>query len=167
MPHLPYQLTEKSFRRWESVIYKVVTAYPKAVRVNPGDFSPNTCMARIRDAMRSVVDYNWPTPIDVERLKEIRPHISVKLSSDGFVVIEPKSQSVLPSVAPSEVEGDVRFSVDKPEKLELHSICLLLHRRRPIGPVAVRGLTYHEVMEVAKQYDITVIDEKDGRIVVL
>lgn len=70
-PHTPPHLREETFRKYEAHIATILRNWPRPTTCYPKIVSPTTFIARIRDAINSVIEYKWKTPIDVNLLEQI------------------------------------------------------------------------------------------------
>lgn len=167
MSQQPFQLTERSFRRYEPVIASIVKAYPAPVSFNPCPLSPNTYAARLRDAIRSLDLYNWKTDLDVIKLKEIRSKIVVQINQHGNIVCGPKGLKDLNVASePLRTYLTSTATLQNVTDAELVALILLLHNRRIAGVKITGQLTAH-VNLACQGYDVEFIEELDGSIVLL
>lgn len=171
MPPQPFQLTERSFRRYETAILAFVTNYPKPTQFNPHPLSPNTYAARLRDAIRSLELYKWTTVIDVEKLKSIRDKVVVRIDSKSGNIVVCSKEEGLEAVSTTPIP----FETKKPHAArtltsindaELMALVLLLHNRR-IDAVKITGQLSAHVQLVINGYDVEFIEEDDGGIILL
>lgn len=154
----PSHKSEAQFRRYEAFIKHIVLNYPKTVRIRPSGVTLNTFVARARDAMKSVLEYKWKTSIDLEKLREIRPSITVYIDDDNVSVRGGPLKSDLVPVSMNDVEvtgsggssetfinEDYAFVLDlkkQPDKLgkSLLLSVALLQTSRLLGPIQVINL---------------------------
>lgn len=81
------ELTERAFRRWEDQIRIAVDGFPAAYQFEPAGMAVTTAVSRIRDAVRSLRLYNWPTVIDMEKFKKFG--CEVRNINNTFVELAP------------------------------------------------------------------------------
>lgn len=93
MSTLPHRFAEKSFRRYESTIAKVVNTFPWAVKVSPQAFglSAETVRGRLRDALTSYFNHRWHTTMfNPDSFDKVHENLIVSLQADGTVIVGTK-----------------------------------------------------------------------------
>jgi hypothetical protein len=152
-PHL----REPIFRTYEPFLTEAVAKWPTETGFAvPRTVAPATFLANFRNAIVSLVNYNWPTTVDrpkLLRIREAREYI-VRFGNDGAVWFQsPKSEirkiesttmSRLPATAslpnaaqPSAPQSLVPWGDSTIE--EISALCLLLDKQRIIGPYLITG----------------------------
>lgn len=160
-----FQLTEKSFRRYEGQIKSIVDSFPNPTAFNPAPLSPNTYAARIRDAIKSLETYKWETVVDVAKLSTIRNDFSIKINKAGNVVasaknnLDPVGKPV--STSNSSQSSSTCRTHHQVSSAELQAFILLLSNQR-IDPIKVCGLSLKDINLACVGYDIEFIEEADG-----
>jgi hypothetical protein len=134
---LPFQLRESTFRKYERFIYEVVDRFPKkGYKVRVHNLKPSTYVARLRDAVSSLLRYQWKTGIDVDKLMEIRPLVEFKQVGENCVYGGPSS-AIVEELEVEDISSDSAnyvFIADQPDKPTLFAIAVL-QTRRLLGPV--------------------------------
>lgn len=169
MPPQPFQLTEKSFRRYENAIKSFVANHPNPTKFAPHPLSPNTYAARLRDAIRSLELYNWTTTIDTTKLRAIRDEVVVRIDakSGEIIVCDKKLQAISTTPVPFESgKPKAQKTLLGVNDSELMALVLLLHNRR-IDPVKITGQLSSHVQLAINGYDVEFIEEDDGGIILL
>lgn len=136
---LPYRFREQQFRRYEEVIDQIVAVYPGRIEFNPSSFnlSPETFSCRLRDAVRSLSLYHWPTKIDVEKFQAIHQEIMVSVGPTGKVSAGGKQIDILSAPTP----GLVVDAIQTPDIFRVLDALVILHHAKVLTvPTKVVGL---------------------------
>lgn len=109
---LPHRFSEKSFRRYESIIAKAVNAFPLAVKINPSDLglAAETVRGRLRDALTSYKEHRWSSVrFEFHAFAQIHDRLVVALEPDGTVIIGTKDSIKSPRTEEAfiPVENDI------------------------------------------------------------
>lgn len=155
---LPHRLRESSFRRYEQAIHSIVESWPSVVILDPGPLSNETYSARLRDAIQSLLQYNWPTSIDVHKLRKLRHEIVVS-NRDGTIVAGPR-HNARPPLQPV-VQSAQTLSLTNPTSSSIEEVCRALSERRS-APVNLKGNVLPTLQRMEKLYDISFVEEPDG-----
>lgn len=157
-----FQLTERSFRRYEQAIKQAVDNFPNPTAFNPSPLSPNTFAARLRDAIKSLEMYDWKTTINRQRLGEIRTDFCVRINKNSNVVISPRN-SELETIGrvDNQVQTTKASTLTNVTETELMALITLLSNSR-IPPVKVSGLPLATINLACQGYDVEFIEEGDG-----
>ncbi len=160
--HIPYQLTEAMFRKFETAIQVAVSEWPKEQVYTKADMwsilatkSPNTFAARYRDALLSLRRFKWATGIDMTKLMNMSGEYAISHDSDGNVYFRTKLARGRPSsgVTEARTEGvQIDASVNRTPwtsttQEEIHALCTLLHTERLVGPFVIVGSMDSDMME--------------------
>lgn len=166
--HQPFQLTERSFRRYETAITHITTNYPLPTSFNPSPLSPNTYAARLRDAIRSLELYNWTSTVDRLKLATIRSLLVVRINQHGNIVCGPKELKDINTVTEPLKSSlpSTKAILQNINDAELMALVLLLHNRR-IDGVKITGQLGAHVNLACQGYDVEFIEEDDGTIILL
>ncbi len=62
-------LREEAFRKYEQHLWQIVQAYPVTYTLRPKNV--RTFAARLRDAKKSLLDYQWTSSLNMEKFKEV------------------------------------------------------------------------------------------------
>src|SRR5690606_32357391 len=68
---VPPHKSEKMFRRYEPHIHTLLNNWPASTCFFPSGFALTTFSCRLRDSINSVLEYNWPTALDLTLLRKI------------------------------------------------------------------------------------------------
>ena len=165
---LAFQLTEKSFRRYEVAINAIVNNFPVASAFNPAPLSPNTYAARLRDAIKSVLTYDWKTDVDVKRLKDIRDNLTIRINKQGNVVACNGSEKLEDVGQPlNETKASGVGAITNCTEAELCAIVLLLSNRRFEGGIKITGQSSAHVNLACVGHDVEWMEEPDGSIILI
>jgi len=125
-------LTEAAFRKYEVILEHASLHYPKAFKLNvPEGTSQFTLVGRLRDAIKSHKDFNWPTNWDSSLVSKL----SVHNTNDGIFISGAKrlDGGVKPlSVNPvaSSTSKTYHFRLE-----HLEAFCLLISAGHIKGPI--------------------------------
>jgi hypothetical protein len=139
---IPFQHSERMFRRYEGAIYTVVRNWPAPSFFSPGFFSPQTFMCRLRDAMNSLLIYKWTSIVDPSLLEPINKEKTVTLV-DGMIRVGPREKGSLEVVEPEPIPTTTSpsYTVHDPTDEDVQAFAHLLGRRRIVGPVVLINAT--------------------------
>lgn len=164
MTNLPHRFSEKSFRRYEGIIYAVTERFPQPTVINPVDLtlSAETVRGRLRDAITSLKHHCWQTKIPMDVFLKIHDEIVVSLRPDGKVVVGDKDTVKLDEVATfSAVDPTTVLDCTQYPDLSLSMVCFLAHNR-----ALAKKLKLKLLPEIAKQmtdnYDILLVEQGDN-----
>ena len=123
------------FRRYEKVIFGILSKYPVKSTIQCGGLEPVTYAAQLRNAMRSHCLYKWASVVDPVRLLEIRRNLEVTIEPP-FVVAHPrtKSTSAVGELV-DEVKTEGTLTITDTVENDVWSIAWLLGRGILKGPV--------------------------------
>lgn len=160
---IPHRFSERSFRRYESDIAQISAAYPGLITLSPGDLSIETYTHRLRDAIRGVLEYHYPTTIDLAKLA--KQDICVRVvhgeiqagSRKELAKALSRQQTALPSI----VEN-----ITAPDEETLKALCLLMSKRMH-GPTRLSGVPLDMLHRLEGEYDISFVENEDGSVTLL
>jgi len=84
MQNLPWRFRESSFRKYEQSIASIVKSWPLPVVFHPTS-SPETFSCRLRDAIKSLREHQWPTTILMSQFFAICDEIVVGVRGDTVI----------------------------------------------------------------------------------
>ncbi len=179
-PPLPGQflesrLTEEMFRRYEPLIAKAVDAFPNETSFKvPPDVSPQTFLARFRDARLSYLRFGWKSEaINREKLIEIQGKHTLSLdSATGCVWFRQKQRRGRPIEfaveATSHGTGNKPITWDTYTREDLVAVCHLINAKRLSGPIVLRGKLDTELeADLMSQYDVALSYDPDSSTTIL
>ncbi len=169
MQPLPHRYRESQFRRYEHFIARAVSTAPAAILCDPKLFNiaATTFAARLRDAIKSYHDNNWPSStISRPAFDILYPSLTVAHRADGTVLLGDRNairgyQSIgNPAPIVPEASSIVTISVIHLTAAEL--IMQLSHRRLLAPRLILTGLTEVDVDTYQQKYDIALDRNEDG-----
>ena len=164
MTQIPYHKSERMFRRYEEHIFRIVKEFPTAVSFDPHPHSSETFMCRLRDSISSLLEFNWPTPIDVKRLSDIRPQFII-VNEQGMVVAKPKWHKPLSLVGKLDevkVELDFMFELDKPRQEVFFAAVILVANKVINKPIKLKNVPQVWINDALDRYDVGISDSSAG-----
>jgi len=170
-PHL----REHIFRTYEPYLHAAVTAWPDPTWFEvPATIATATFVANLRNAVVSLIRYNWTTVVNLEKLKSIE---SPRLFVINFDETEkkvwfrspkaPVAQAFKSSIgsgdprpATTSISASMQSLVpwrDHTQE-EISALCLLIDRQRVIGPFVVAGEVGEALVEsLQTQYNVALV----------
>lgn len=176
--NLPHRFRESEFRRYEDWIQQAIKVFPSALQCFPGGSFPDsveTCSARLRDAMFSVLNNKWKTKLDLVKLNEIYPKLLVGPRM-GYIIVGSREcikehdlgfkqkETKKPIVTPS---NGVLYEL-APVNLEtqMKCICHLAKLKAFNCPIHLKGQALPEMLKIIIIFDLPHI-EKDDEIIII
>lgn len=97
---VPPRFTEEAFRRYEPFITHAMNVLPSEYDIHARSslgLSPETVSARLRDAMRSLKTYAWPTSVNMTKFLSLYDTLEVarKRSDAEIIVIRLKASRAI------------------------------------------------------------------------
>lgn len=134
---LPHRFRESSFRRYEQTIRDAVNAWPQVCVFNPltVGLQPITFSNRLRDAKTSLLQYNWKTDVDVEKLLRIREDFIV--AERGDLVLTGSKETLKTYTQLPSAQTYIDKSVKSPTPLLITAIMVCIHNRVLVGPIVL------------------------------
>ena len=161
---VPVHLSERVFRRYESMIAQVVRNFPNATTFQHAPLSINTFTCRLRDAIKSVLTYHWPTPIDITLLEQIRPSLIVR-EQNGLVwagLRTNNSENGIATEGTTPAPKAQELILTNPNLRDLYAIAHLLSERKLSGPVILINANHVDIDQVTAQpFDVAFREEGD------
>lgn len=139
----PSHLSEATFRKYEHSLTKAIAEFPRDCPFDPSLYgvAPTTFAARMRDSILSVLQYNWPTTINVEKLRTIAGQYIISHERDGTVWFRQKERRGRPLTLTGKVQLPPQGTDTTPppdwsgaDLSQLIALCTLLHHERVTGP---------------------------------
>lgn len=150
---MDYRFSEKAFRFYEPMLATIVGQHPKLSLFDPVKYgvSTETFRARIRDAMRSFMDNQWPSQhLAYPKFREIYPYLKVSTRRNLVYVGTKKALDELGIAQRQEAFAATGTYTDPsvPVELDLSSepikdfhafriLCKLADKRHLRGPVRI------------------------------
>lgn len=172
-PTPPARLNEKSFRRYENLLYKVVTTFPNVVTLSTTH--PNAYACGFRNAMKSLYTFQWETIVPHNAfLKLYEAKEIVVREATGKVLIgsrwttkateeegeAEKSGLIIKPHIPGESQEDV--IVDFNIATASWAVCFLASKQLLTQPITLRGLTVEAATELSQSFDILLEPQPNG-----
>lgn len=160
----PARLNERSFRRYESVIFKAVTTFPAAFEVATSQ--PNAYACGLRNALKSLYQFQWQTTVPHNLFLELyESHKIVVREATGKVVIGDRhTTKERPAALPLESGLIIKPHSSEAAKpvVNINSsatvanvLCDLAAKRAFTYPIVLRGLTDEDATELNASFDIS------------
>lgn len=181
--HLPHDLSEATFRTYETMIAEGVRRFPEETqfKVPPGK-APSTFVARFRSSIVSLHKFDWPSIVDKEKLfgnsligsAGIHGQFSISRDfNDGTVWFRIKHrQGRQPGkVVDRESAGNAGLFSNlwtEYDIEDIRAICKLISSRKVVGPFQLKGqVSELLIMELEGSNDVAVVydDVKDITII--
>jgi hypothetical protein len=164
---VPAHLSEGVFRKYEAVIEKLVANQGRKLSIpSTEDLSAKTIAARLRDAINSHITYQWPSKVDPAKLAGLRREFVIRQFIDSVEVDFRKAADPVETAdATVETCGEVVLSGF--DEVDLHSLARLLGRRHLRGPYRIVDAPAKAVGEVQANYDVGIVKNPDGSIIIV
>jgi hypothetical protein len=134
---VPSRLSQSTYHRYEPFIKDYLASWPHPKDFTPEDCSVETFAKCLRNAIRSVIAYQWPTAdIDIARLAAIWPASVVSQFPTG-VRIGPRDTPRAPELGKPTSRHS--FEVDATDTLAVKAAIVLLARQKLTAPVLLIG----------------------------
>ncbi len=166
---IPPHKSERMFRRYEQAIFAIVQQFPNVISFDPKPLSIVTFSCRLRDAMSSLLEYKWASPIDVNRLAEIRPQVEVA-QVNGMVVVR-KVGTAMPNPLNAQgevaVKDDFAFNITKDDPIAVFAAAYLIERQFLNRPVQLMNVSQETIAKTLENYDVGITATNVGTFVML
>lgn len=162
MSQPPARLNERSFRRYESVIFRAVTTFPAAFEVATPQ--PNAYACGLRNALKSLYQFQWQTTVPHNLFLELYASRKIVVrEATGKVVIGDRHTT---KERPKAVGPPASGLIIKPHRSEADSpivdvntrvdfaLCGLATEYVLARPVILRGLTDEAATELKQSFDV-------------
>jgi len=176
MNELPQRFRESSFRDYERTIAAAMNVSPVAFKVDPRLLGKAqvTFACRLRDAMKSYKDNNWPSILDHEKFLIMyeSKKLIVSERTDGSILIGSLSAIDQFATSSNGVKNPPIAEVKDAPILVLTStdqknLLMLLSSRRLLAPrMRIFGLSDAEVEQFQLDYDVALEKTSDGYILI-
>ena len=169
---IPHRFNEQSFRRYEPFIKRVMEDWPSVLTFDVRPIATCTFACRLRDAMRSLVQFRWPTSIDLEKFIKLQPEVCVSERINGQVLVGPiyllRTRKPISGAEQATAEFSAKsnsgiefnsqsankiLSVDRPSQQVLDSLACLLENRL-LTKVILTGVSLEVVEELEHRFDV-------------
>lgn len=169
--NIPQRLSEKSFRRFEQAIAKVVECFPNtAIELDEEVFglSQSTLAPRFRDAMASLNKYKWSSEVDLIKFEDCYKQIIVSHTDKGIFaggrealdkLMEEESDRVCGATAAT-VEREI-VSVDLDCLDHVKILCRIIVAGATSKAVKISCICDDDVSTLEDSYDVR-IDKVEG-----
>lgn len=159
----PARLNERSFRRYEPVIFKAVTTFPVAFAVATSQ--PNAYACGLRNALKSLYQFQWQTTVPHNLFLELYESRKIVVrEATGKVVIGDRYTT---KERPAEAASASGLII-KPHRSEAASpvvdvsnlaavasiLCDLAAQRTLACPIVLSGLTDEAAAELNQSFDV-------------
>lgn len=169
MTDIPWHKNEKMFRRYEPHIQAFLSRWPQATAFDPAPLSHVTFRCRFRDAVASLLEFNWPTCLDVAVLRDIWPKVELRVVNNEVVVGQRSAQSLSPVGSVGHLSTQTptdkfALTLDNPEPTIVFAIAILLDRKVMTQPVKLKNIPQDLLQQVADRFDVGISQTPDGYI---
>lgn len=171
MQALPHRFREEQFRTYEPFIHRIctdaATSWPCCIKCDPKLFrtAQTTFVARLRDAIISYRQYNWPSTINRAIFDHINPELSVSERVDGSILLGHRtaiknwsSNDRIALQPETTFSGTINLS-----NINAVNLLMTLSHNRLLSPrIRVAGLNDVEADTAQRSYDIALDKNPDG-----
>lgn len=160
---IPSRLSEKAFRFYELPIRSIVCSWPGPIVFDPASYhrSPETFACRLRDAMRSLRDWRWPSSVALDRFLALHNQVVVSITDQGMVRVGTKESLCLKSVPTMDIDPTDVLHISA-NTSELHLLGLLAHHRALAKPLILTITDPATVEALCSKFDIDLVQQEDG-----
>ena len=168
----PPHRNEKVFRSYEPHIFQLLLNWPEPTTFRPTSVATSTFTARLRDSIASIIEFQWPTSIDVERLKQLRQTNQLEIIPQGNLVFARlrvgRSKAAILAETVKEVVLVDEFSgeMDSPDELVLRAAATLLAMKVLVKPIKITNLDFDLQKLIEENYDVA-FSTQDSYIIML
>ena len=166
-PHL----RETVFGDCEGVVAVYLQSWPDEVGIDvPANRARTTFVANLRNAILSARKYNWPTALNLAKLRAMTGTFLIRPEADGKVWMRRRtkhSPSTVAPVVPFFSGGLVPWRDCTQEEVE--ALCVLLSAGRLIGPYLVDGpVGAEQVDDLSTRFNVgLVFDETKNQTIII
>jgi hypothetical protein len=168
---LPHRYKESTFRVYEPFIKRLVDEavinWPTCTKIDPKFFTTaqTTFIARLRDAVQSYLNHNWPSSINRTKFTEIARDTQVSERADGTILFGHKTAikswvaaDKIPLV-PTTVSSDV---IDLAHINAVNLLMTLSHNRLLSPRIIFTGVNDVDIETSQQNFDIAIDKNPDG-----
>lgn len=167
-PHL----RESVFRDYEGFLSVFIQSWPSEVGIEvPANRAVSTFVANLRNAILSARQYDWPSALDLRKLRSMHGTFIIRLEDDGKVWIRHRTKPAPSKIvsfpgAAAPAPGLVPWR--DPTQEEIEALCLLIHYGRLTGPFILDGAVGAEQLEsLSGQYNVGIVyDETKNQTII-
>lgn len=168
----PPHKSESQFRRYENHLINILANWPATTEIKTGQLASTTFLARIRDAILSVLEFGWRTSIDLDELKRIHK------TELHFTAVDEKTIKAFRQTSGSKVLAKTGVSemvslgeqfcceISNPERHVVHSLAILLSNKVLTKPAKIYQLNPDILKEVLEKHDVASTTEGDFTILI-
>ena len=161
MQTIPARFREHLFAQVAPHLGRALTAWPKAISIDPRPLTLETMRRRLLEAVQSKQKYAWKhASINESLWAEHIDDISVILSDSGVLFLGPrlavKNKEIVGAVA-TPAKASPELTLTQPDEIE--TVCRLLHRKAldPVPVVFLTNMTPELAESLEARYDIAVV----------
>ena len=165
---LPHRFRESTFRDYEPfinrLVEKAVISWPTCIKIDPSLFSNShaTFVGRLRDALVSYHNHNWPSMINRNTFERIFPETQVSERTDGTILFGEKG-----AIKRWNIEEKVPVMVDDAPAIVIDitqpDLFFILSHFRLLTPrIQFTGITDEKAAQLQSSYDIAIDKNPDG-----
>jgi len=134
-------LSESVFRKYEDVLKAIVENYPAPFIFTPTTLQATTVVVWLRNAANAVLTHNYPTDLDIERLREIWKKVRVMNQGSKVVVSTRESQQEAKvQIARAAFHDEPKvLTINNPSIRVLDGLCILILEGALTNPTLLTG----------------------------
>jgi hypothetical protein len=159
----PPHKAEKVFRSYEDHILTILKNFPQPTHFFPASLAVTTFSCRLRDAINSIIEFNWTSPVDVSRLKEVwSKELEIVYQTNPPTVIARKKPTKLAKAAAQSLDVEVGeeslylCELKEPTRNVVHALAILYSEQVLTKPSRLYNLNPTLIEEVKRVYKDTV-----------
>lgn len=163
------------FRKYEKHIFSIVHNWPQPTFFFPDNLATTTFSCRLRDAIASVLEYGWPSPLDVSRLKQIKSEgLEVSIQAEPPAVVAgprktrtTEAEAVSETSAPRDELRTYACEVDNPARAVAHSLAILYSKGVLTQPAKITNLDPNTLNEIKNTYGESIGLTQEGNTIIM
>jgi hypothetical protein len=152
--NLPYRFRESTFRLYEGCIIDILSNWPDATGFKPANVETFRC--RLRDSVRSILDHNWPSEIDLKKLFEISPLYQVSIMKETVWVGTKEAIQRANGMFSQRTPVAEHNIINNPSPEAIEAIMVLHHQRVFDRPTLIRMDTPYDMKQWEVKYDVAI-----------
>jgi hypothetical protein len=163
---VPLHKSEKVFRTYEPIIFTILNRWPEPSMFKPDAVAATTFSARLRDAISSVIEFQWQTALDVEKLKLIWSTDLVITCDAPNGYVHANNKTMMAKALPKsvgkyikELITDFSCEVDNPSEIVLTALGVLFSQKVLVKPAKITNPNPELLQNIALQFDVAFQEE--------
>ena len=120
---LPFRLSERCFREYEPYIAQAMHVLPSSYQVLPrSGRSQNTVEARLRDSIRSLMQFRWTTSVDMVKFERVYDDLVVRRDGENVEIALRGNKTQTTTLIAATLEIQPAYASTK----VIHAVCCLV-----------------------------------------